>query len=119
MLIGLFLGTDDPANLNIQEIAVGFSGAAGLFLLIDGTLMVVANGLRGLRDTKSTFWISMIGYWAVGMGVGGWLCFPMGFGAAGLWWGLVAGALIGIVMMLSRFRSQFALAESRLAVTAA
>jgi MATE family multidrug resistance protein len=119
LLVGFFLGTDDPANLKVQEIAVGFSGAAGLFLLIDGTLMVVANGLLGLRDTKSTFWISMIGYWAIGIGVGGWLCFPMGFGAAGLWWGLVAGALIGIVMMLSRFRSQFALAESRLAVTAA
>ena len=113
LLVGAFLDTNDPANASVQKIAVGFSGAAGLFLLFDGTLMVVADGLRGLRDTKSTFWISMVAYWAIGIGVGGWLCFPMGFGAGGLWWGLVAEALIGIVMILVRFRAQLALAESK------
>ncbi len=56
----------------------------------------------------------MIAYRGIGIGVGGWLCFPMAYGAAGLWWGLVAGALIGIVMMLLRFRAQFALAETEL-----
>lgn len=117
LLVGVFLDTSDPANANVLGIAVGFSGVAGLFLLIDGTLMVVANGLKGLRDTKSTFWISMIGYWVIGMGFGSWLCFPQSYGAEGLWWGLVAGALIGIVMMLTRFRSQFALIDSRLSAT--
>lgn len=117
LLVGVFLDTSDPANANVLGIAVGFSGVAGLFLFIDGTLMVVANGLKGLRDTKSTFWISMIGYWVIGMGFGSWLCFPQGYGAEGLWWGLVAGALIGIVMMLTRFRSQFALIDSRLSAT--
>jgi MATE family, multidrug efflux pump len=119
LLVGFFLDIDDPANANVLEIAVGFSFSAGLFLLVDGTLMVVANGLRGLRDTLSTFWIAMIGYWVIGLGVGGWLTFPMGFGAAGLWWGLVAGAIISIVLMFARFRKQLALAESRLAVTTA
>jgi len=117
LLVGVFLDTSDPANAGVVGIAVGFSGVAGLFLLIDGTLMVIANGLKGLRDTKSTFWISMIGYWVIGMSFGSWLCFPQGYGAKGLWWGLVAGALIGIVMMLTRFRSQFALIDSRLSAT--
>jgi len=72
-----------------------------------------------LRDTLSTFWIAMIGYWVIGIGVGGWLTFPMGFGAAGLWWGLVAGAIISIVLMSVRFRKQLALAECRLSAATA
>ena len=117
LLVGVFLDTDDPANAKVQTLAVGFSVYAGLFLLIDGTLMVIANGLRGLRDTQSTFWIAVIAYWIVGIGIGGWLCFPLGYGAEGLWWGLVAGAATGIVMMSVRFRHQFALAESKLSAT--
>jgi Na+-driven multidrug efflux pump len=38
----------------------------------------------------------------------------MGYGAAGLWMGLVAGSIIGMVMMSYKFRSQFARADIRL-----
>ncbi len=113
-LVGIFLNTDDPTNADVLQIAVSFSIYAGFFLLIDGTLMVVTNGLRGLRDTKSTFWISVIAYWAIGIGLGGWLSFSVGYGAAGLWFGLVAGAIAGIVMALLRFRTQLVLAEEKL-----
>lgn len=118
VLVGFFLNTADPTNVIVQEIAVGFSIAAALFMFVDGILMVVANGLRGLRDTQSTFWITIIAYWPIGVGGGAWLCFSMGYGAVGLWWALVAGSVIGIVLMSLRFRSQFALAESRLSATA-
>jgi MATE family multidrug resistance protein len=118
VLVGFFLNTSDSDNAVVQEIAIGFSIYAGLFLLTDGTFIVVANGLRGLRDTQSTFWITIVAYWVVGIGVGAWLCFSMGYGAIGLWWGLVAGSIIGIVLMLARLRSQFALAESRMSATA-
>jgi MATE family multidrug resistance protein len=118
VLVGFFLDTADPMNAIVQEIAVGFSVAAALFMFVDGILMVVANGLRGLRDTQSTFWITVIAYWPIGVGGGAWLCFSMGYGAVGLWWALVAGSVVGIVLMSLRFRSQFALADSRLSATA-
>ncbi len=118
VLVGFFLDTADPTNAIVQEIAVGFSIAAALFMFVDGILMVVANGLRGLRDTQSTFWITVLAYWPIGVGGGAWLCFSMGYGVVGLWWALVAGAVIGIVLMSLRFRSQFAMAESKLSATA-
>jgi len=118
VLVGFFLDTGDPTNAIVQEIAVGFSIAAALFMFVDGILMVVANGLRGLRDTQSTFWITVVAYWPIGVGGGAWLCFSMGYGAVGLWWALVAGSVVGIVLMSLRFRSQFALADSRLSATA-
>ena len=49
--------------------------------------------LRGLKDTLVPMWIASVGYWVLGL-LGGWiLCFPLGYGAVGLWWGLAAGLI--------------------------
>jgi MATE family multidrug resistance protein len=103
LIVGVFLDTADAANAGVLLIALSLSVYAGLFQLFDGILMVAANALRGLRDTRSPLWISMIGYWAVGIGVGTWLCFPMGYGATGLWWGLILGVILSNVLMFWRF----------------
>ena len=60
----------------------------------------------------------MIGYWIIGIGTGAWLCFPMGYGAAGLWWGLIGGAAAGIVMMYLRLVSRLSIMEDRLSAQA-
>lgn len=103
IVVGIFLDTNDVANAGVLLIAVGLSVYAGLFQLFDGILIVAANALRGLRDTRSPLWISMIGYWGVGIGVGSLLCFPMAIGEAGLWWGLILGVVFSNVLMFWRF----------------
>ncbi|HEX5766366.1 MAG TPA: hypothetical protein VFY27_12415, partial [Woeseiaceae bacterium] len=95
-------------------IAVSLSIYAGVFQLIDGVLIVLANALRGLRDTRSPMWIMLAGYWLVGIGTGALLCFPLGYGAAGLWWGLILGVVAAIALMATRFRRRMAEAELRL-----
>jgi MATE family multidrug resistance protein len=102
-LVGIFLDISNPDNETVLRISVGLSAYAGLFILLDGMLIVVANAIRGLRDTKSPLWISMAGYWFVGLGSGVWLCFQKGYGADGLWWGLVAGVLFSNMLMYWRF----------------
>jgi Na+-driven multidrug efflux pump len=42
------------------------------------------------------------------------MCFPLGFGATGLWLGLIAGSAVAIVLMTSRFRRRLAQAEINL-----
>lgn len=118
LIVGIFLDTADAANTGVLLIAVSLSVYAGLFQLFDGILMVAANALRGLRDTRSPLWISMIGYWAVGIGLGTWLCFPMGYGATGLWWGLILGVILSNVLMFWRFSSRLAHAEKSLRLVA-
>jgi MATE family multidrug resistance protein len=113
-LVGVFLDTANPENENVLRISVGLSVYAGMFLLLDGVLIVVANAIRGLRDTKSPLWISLAGYWAVGLGSGLWLCFPGGYGADGLWWGLVAGVLFSNILMYWRFLRRLNSAEQSL-----
>lgn len=66
--------------------------------------------LRGLKDTKAGFRLSLIGYWAVGLPTALVLAYPLRLGAAGVWWGLTAGLAATAVLMLRRF---FALLDAR------
>jgi MATE family multidrug resistance protein len=118
-IVGIFLDTRDSANASVMLIAVLLAPYAAAFQLFDGVLLVIANALRGLRDTRSPLWIAASGYWLVGLVAGFWLCFPMDQGAPGLWLGLIGGALVAIVMMSFRYRTRMSQAESRLAFTAA
>lgn len=114
-VVGIYLDTANPDNETVVSLSVALSVYAGMFLLLDGVLIVIANAVRGLRDTRSPLWISMAGYWAVGIGSGIWLCFPLGYGAEGLWWGLVAGVLFSNILMFWRFKSRIADAARSLA----
>jgi MATE family multidrug resistance protein len=117
-IVGIFLDTRDAANSSVMLIAVLLAPYAAAFQLFDGVLLVIANALRGLRDTRSPLWIAAAGYWVIGLVAGFWLCFPMGQGATGLWLGLIGGALAAIVMMSLRYRTRISQAEARLAFTA-
>ena len=112
--VGIFLDIGDPANTAVLEIALGLSVYAAWFLLFDGILIVAANAIRGLRDTRTPLWISMLGYWVIGLGIGTWLCFPMGYGVSGLWWGLILGPMVSNLLMFWRFHARLAQTERRL-----
>ncbi|AHH21390.1 multidrug and toxic compound extrusion family protein [Nocardia nova SH22a] len=66
--------------------------------------------LRGLEDTRAGFRLSLVGYWLVGLPTALLLAFPLGLGAAGVWWGLTAGLATTAILMLRRY---FALLHQR------
>lgn len=105
-IVRIFLDAGDPANASVLLIGVGLAVYAALFQLGDGVLIVVANALRGLRDTRSPLWISITGYWLIGLASGTWLCFTLGYGADGMWWGLIAGPYVAIILMALKFRAR-------------
>ena len=113
-IVSVFLDTNDPENAGVLALAVGLAIYAGLFQLIDGVLIIYANGLRGLRDTKSPFWISVIGYWLVGVGLGSWFALATDYGAIGMWWGLTIGGAVGLILMALRLKQRFDEADARL-----
>lgn len=77
---------------------------AGLFQFSDG-IQVASNGaLRGLKDTRVPMLITGFAYWGVGMPVGGWLAFGAGYGARGMWMGLIAGLTVAALLLFARFR---------------
>lgn len=93
-LIGLF--SDDAAVL---ALGASLLGIAALFQLFDGLQGVVTGTLRGLGDTRTPMVTNLAAHWLIGLPIGYWLCFVLGWGASGLWWGLSAGLIVAGVTL--------------------
>ena len=88
---------------------------AAFFELFDGLQITATGALRGLGDTRSPMWAHLIFYWVVGLPVAYVLCFPYGWGAAGIWIGLSAALiLIGAALVLVWKRRSGQNAQSKL-----
>jgi MATE family multidrug resistance protein len=67
---------------------------AAVFQLFDGLQVVATGALRGAGDTRTAMVWNLAGYWAVGLPLGCWLCFVIGWGVTGLWWGLCLALVV-------------------------
>lgn len=77
---------------------------AAVFQVFDGVQVVSIGLLRGLGDTRTPMIINVIAFWCIGIPVSLWLGFGLGYGAAGLWWGLVVGLVVVAVFLLARLK---------------
>ncbi len=74
---------------------------AAFFELFDGLQVVATGALRGLGDTRAPMIAHFVGYWVIGMPIVYILCFPLHWGAPGIWVGLsVALILIGAALVV-------------------
>jgi multidrug resistance protein, MATE family len=89
LLIGAF--TSDPGVL---ALGASLLFVAAVFQLFDGIQGVATGVLRGLGDTRTPMLWNLFGHWCVGLPLGYTLCFPLGGGVTGLWWGLSTGLII-------------------------
>jgi MATE family multidrug resistance protein len=95
-LIGLF--THDAAVLALGGSLLFI---AAVFQLFDGLQAVTTGALRGLGETRMPMIVNLVGHWVLGLPVSYTLCFVLGYGVAGLWWGLSLGLIAcGIVLTI-------------------
>lgn len=109
--------TSDPGVL---EVGVTLLFVAAVFQLFDGVQVVATGALRGLGETRLPMLWNLAGHWFIGLPLGYTLCFVVGIGVIGLWWGLSIGLIVcGIALALvwahriHQFERTF---EARLAV---
>jgi multidrug resistance protein, MATE family len=101
----LFLFARPIARIYTPELEVINAGAmllvvAAIFQLFDGLQVVATGALRGAGNTRVPMLVNLLGYWAIGLPLGAYLCFRRGGGAVGMWVGLcLALVLIGIVLV--------------------
>lgn len=100
-LIRLF--TSDP---DVIRIGVGLLFVASVFQLFDGLQAVTTGALRGVADTRTAMLWNLAGHWLFGLPLGYVLCFTVGLGVAGLWWGLSAGLIVcGVALVIAWARA--------------
>ena len=102
-LLDLFLDFDQPANLELAEVAVAFLGVAAIFQFVDGVQVIAVGNLRGLKDTRVPMVIAAIGYWPIGFTVGALLGLTTPLGGTGVWIGLACGLAFVAVVATHRF----------------
>ncbi|MCL1079947.1 MATE family efflux transporter [Parashewanella spongiae] len=93
-------------NLEVIALAGSLMFLAALYQLSDSIQVVAAGALRGYKDTKSAFYITLFSYWVIGMTLGYILArtdyiFPA-MGAYGFWIGLIAGLSSAAVLFAIR-----------------
>jgi MATE family multidrug resistance protein len=102
-LVGLFLSPDDPSRDAIIAIGASLMLVAAVFQLTDGIQVVAMGLLRGLQDTKVPMLIAGFAYWGLGFPAGYLFGLVLGWGAVGVWIGLVTGLSTAAVLLLWRF----------------
>jgi multidrug resistance protein, MATE family len=95
-LMGAFSRDEGVLQLGASLLAI-----AAIFQLFDGIQGVATGILRGLGDTRTPMLWNLVGHWFVGLPSGYVLCFAMGWGVIGLWWGLSVGLIICGAALLS------------------
>ena len=77
---------------------------AAAFQVSDGLQVVGLGALRGLEDVKVPSVVALLAYWAVALPLGYVLGFRLGWGATGVWVGLLTGLSLVAGVLLLRFR---------------
>jgi multidrug resistance protein, MATE family len=87
---------------SVIRSSITLLAAGAAFQLFDGIQTVATGALRGLGDTRTPMLCHFTAYWIIGLPLGSWLCFRLGWGAFGLWAGLsLALILIGVVLLFA------------------
>ncbi len=77
---------------------------AAAFQFPDGVQVLSAGALRGLKDTRLPMLIAALSYWGLGMPLGIGLAFGAGWGAQGMWCGLILGLSAAALLLSGRVR---------------
>jgi MATE family multidrug resistance protein len=102
-LISFFIDPFEPARDQLITIGISLLALAAVFQVVDALQAMALGLLRGVQDTTVPMVMAAISYWVIGLPAGYLLAFTFGFGAEGLWWGLVVGLSAASVLLMWRF----------------
>ena len=77
---------------------------SALFQIVEAIRISLFGTLRALKDTHFTLLISILSFWGIALPVGYFVATRLAFGGAGLWWGMIAGASLSVLLLFWRFK---------------
>ena len=103
IIVSAYIDVGDPTNVEVIKFACGFLAIAALFQVVDGLQVCASASLRGLKDTTAAMILTLISYWGIGVPIGAYLCFVVGFRGDGLWLGMTCGLAAAAILLTGRF----------------
>lgn len=88
----------------VRPLAVALVFVAACMHFLDATQVITFGVLRGAGDVRVPTLANVLGYYAIGLPVAWLLGLHQNGGPAGLWWGLVAGQIGVVSVLLWRLR---------------
>jgi MATE family multidrug resistance protein len=92
------------SDLEVQSIAASLLIIAVFFQLSDGLQVAVLGALRGMSDVKIPTIITLVSYWAIGIGGGWFMGVYLNWGPKGVWYGLALGLTASALLLYWRFQ---------------
>ena len=89
-------------DVQVQAVAAHLLIFAALFQLPDAAQCALLGLLRGLQDTRVPMLINLFAYWGVAFSVGYYCAHHLGWGASGLWGGLILGLTVSSLLLSMR-----------------
>ncbi len=102
-IMAVFLDGTHPDTPKIIALGAMLLVIAGLFQMADAMQVMALGLLRGIRDTKVPMIAAIVSYWVIGIPCSYGLGFALGYGAVGIWLGLVVGLSVAALSMMLRF----------------
>ncbi|MDE9450557.1 MATE family efflux transporter [Aliiroseovarius sp. Z3] len=102
-MIKLFLHPNEIRRDEIVALGSVLLIVAALFQFADGAQAIAMGLLRGVQDTRVPMIIATLSYWGVGMTMSYVLGITLGYGAPGVWIGLLLGLVCAGIFMSWRF----------------
>ncbi|MCL2725072.1 MAG: MATE family efflux transporter, partial [Polyangiaceae bacterium] len=90
-------------DVHIRALGVTLLRIAAAFEIFDGVQVVAAGALRGAGDIHYPFLATLGAHWTIGFPLALFLAFHAGWGAPGLWWGLLVGLVLVAFLLTDRF----------------
>lgn len=108
MMLLLLLHHKLPAlyttDVQVREMASGLVILTAVFQLSDGMQVTLLGLLRGMGDTRIPMLINAFSYWAIAFAAGYYAAHHLGWGAKGLWGGLILGLSVAAILLTIRLR---------------
>ncbi|MDH1281555.1 MATE family efflux transporter [Ectopseudomonas chengduensis] len=95
----LFL-PDTSESAHTLQLSEDFIEIALFLFIFDSVAIILRGVMQGYGETGMQFFISLMGNWPIGLGLGLALAYAGGFGAKGIWYGMAAGHLFTFVGMV-------------------